>query len=229
MNGAAPKTGWAGYWNADFFWRGSAAWEENARIFMGKAARAMRLASSDRVLDFGCGAGHLAERLSPETASVCGLDISEAMIAAASARCSGMNNVSFHRVEPGNFDFSRFGRFDVFIAASVVQYFKSEDEILGLIEGAREAAAPGARFLLTDLPGGPSFLRGDYAAKGLVWAAQLFMKGGEYRKAARHFPVLHFSKESLSRLAEKAGLKAEILKESFSVNGGRLSLLLHFS
>src|SRR5687767_14127215 len=51
------------------------------------------------VLKIGCGTGSYAQAVAPTTTSYIGLDISEAMLAAAKQRCAGTANISFLHVD----------------------------------------------------------------------------------------------------------------------------------
>lgn len=80
------------------------------------------------VLDIGCGAGESTCRAAERSGSVCGVDISPSLLAAARRRADGVKGVRFlladaqvHAFDPGAFDvmISRFGTmfFDDFEAA----------------------------------------------------------------------------------------------------------------
>ncbi len=234
--GGEKPAEWVDYWRADTFWKNSGAWEMNARIFMRKAASFLEFKKEHRVLSFGCGAGHLEALIAPRVRELTAVDISPEMINTAAVRCAGSRNVSFECRSPGDFDFLRTGKYNLFLAVSVVQYLESEADVLRLIASARAAALPGAVFLIADIPAGPSglsfFFRGlceGHAARKLLWAAELFLKAGAYRKASREFPLLCFSREQLEALLKKNGLKGEVLRESFSINAGRHSLLVYLN
>ena len=113
----------------DFWDRRAAAWERRAEAVNSfsdaygvPAMDALRLEDGERVLEIGCGPGttaiELADRVAP-TGEVVGVDISSAMIAAATRRAagSGVSNVRFEVADAetrplgSSFDavYSRFG------------------------------------------------------------------------------------------------------------------------
>ena len=113
----------------DFWDRRAAAWETRADLinsfsdaYGGPALDTLRVVDGERVLDVGCGPGttaiELAARVAPR-GEVVGLDVSPAMVAAATRRAAaaGVSNVRFVLADAqtaalgSNFDavYSRFG------------------------------------------------------------------------------------------------------------------------
>jgi SAM-dependent methyltransferase len=94
-----------------------------------------------RVLDVGCGPGHLTAGLSPEV-QVTGLDLSPTMLASArEARPSGtyVEHDYYQPVPAG------LGRFDVVLAVGALDFCEDIRLVLGHLA---QAAKPGARLLV---------------------------------------------------------------------------------
>ena len=101
--------------------------------------------SSECILDFGCGTGHIAASLAKEGHSLVGCDMSSAML--AEAECLFGEAVQFCRLEPNwtTLPFST-GEFGLVMASSVLEYV--EDVALVLSELAR-IVRPGGFLLMT--------------------------------------------------------------------------------
>jgi SAM-dependent methyltransferase len=99
------------------------------------------------VLDLACGEGHYTRRLKQHGAArVVGVDLSERMIALARAeetrRTLGIEYV--------NEDASTFtpGRpFDLVVAAYLLNYARSEEQLLGMCQAVARCLKPGCRFV----------------------------------------------------------------------------------
>lgn len=119
------------------YWREIQRYERRVARFLALAAR-----PDSRVLDVGCGPGHLTRGL-PGSVEVVGLDLAEAMVRAArKRRPSGRYVVhDYHRPVP-----RRLGRFDVVLAAGALDFCQELELVLGHLEAAM---AGGARMLFT--------------------------------------------------------------------------------
>ncbi len=74
------------------------------------------------LLEIGCGTGRFEQALSPRVRSICGIDVSTGMIAAARARCAGLVNVTLD--ECSGRDLAAFGdrAFDAVFAVDSFAY-----------------------------------------------------------------------------------------------------------
>jgi SAM-dependent methyltransferase len=108
------------------------------------------------VLDFGCGIGRFADRITALGAGYCGVDTSAAMIEAARRQHAG-KPASFQHASGLPLPFEA-GRFDGCLTVGVLQYLKTADG--GLL---RETAAEIARVLA---PGGELLMIEQASASG---------------------------------------------------------------
>lgn len=106
------------------------------------ALPALRYAAA---VEIGCSIGVLTARLAARAETVLGIDIAQAAIDRAAARCAALANVRFERmIIPETMP---TGRFDLIMLSEVLYYF--EPIILGrLAARLRPLCAPGADLLL---------------------------------------------------------------------------------
>ena len=90
----------------------------------------------ERILDLGCGEGSLTEKIVAAGASVVGIDASEEMVAAATARGLDARLVTAERLP-----FER--EFDAVFSNAVLHWVRDHDTMLA---GVRRALKPGGRF-----------------------------------------------------------------------------------
>lgn len=235
---------WVDYWCSDGFWKNSLLWEINTTLFFKKANRILEFKKNDNVLDIGCGAGYTEQLLSPLVDRMCAVDVAQQFIDLCSERCAQCANVHTKILNKENYTHLEElkGPFSIILCVSVVQYYKSEEEIEALISSAREVAAPGAKMLIADLPlkrnvlgfvwdAVCSFvlsLRGGYAPILMKTAFKRWAQRTSYRDFYNKTRQLYFSRQQLEALVERMNLDAKIIRADFSVYANRLSLLIQF-
>lgn len=124
-----------------------AGWVENERIFDAVLAPfsdplLAGVQAGQRVLDIGCGAGALLERLVAAGATAVGADISDTMVAAAGAR---VPSATVLLADAQTADLRAHGPFDRVVSRFGVMFF--EDPVAAFTN-IRSAAAPGADLAL---------------------------------------------------------------------------------
>ena len=119
----------------DVFGRVSSEYRKKARVQQSAASRLIDLldvGSGDRVIDVGCGPGHLTDRLRTLTGNpVVGTDISPAMIDQARDRFPGL---TFRCLAAEQLDYT--DQFDVVFCNSAFIWFKQPERALGAIRRA---------------------------------------------------------------------------------------------
>jgi ubiquinone/menaquinone biosynthesis C-methylase UbiE len=97
--------------------------------------RALGPQPGERVLDVGSGPGFLAAALAEAVGSsgaVCGVDISEPLLAAARAHCAHQSWVEFHQADATQLPFPDHA-FDAIISTQVLEYVRDVDAALAEI------------------------------------------------------------------------------------------------
>lgn len=151
----------------EFFSGAAGAWDTMRAELIG--ARTDLLGALDLlderwvVGDLGCGAGHMAAALAPCVRRVVAVDESDAMLAVARGRLTGVRNVDFHAgalerlpVETGALD-----------AALLVLVMHHVAEPLAALQEARRVLRPGGKLVMVDLM---AHDRAEYASQfGHIW------------------------------------------------------------
>ncbi|HKR48524.1 MAG TPA: methyltransferase domain-containing protein [Pseudonocardiaceae bacterium] len=109
----------------------------------------LALSPGQRVLDIGCGPGILAKEMAREvgpTGEVCGIDVSESMLALAEQRCGSEDRVT---LRPGRAESIPFGNeeFDATIAVQVYEYVPDVERALAELF---RVLRPGGRAVILD-------------------------------------------------------------------------------
>ncbi len=104
----------------------------------------------ERILDIGCGPGFYVDELGEEVGpkgSVVGLDRSPQMLAVATGRCEGHDNVEFREGEATCLPVDDWS-FDAALAVQVLEYVANVDEALSEM---RRVLKPGGRLVVWDI------------------------------------------------------------------------------
>ncbi len=197
----------------------------------------MEFSAQDRVLDIGCGPGHLLEILAPKVDKVCGVDVSSKYVQQCRSRLIRHHNAQVEQLGEDYTDLSILGdeRFNKIICLSVIQYYQEKDDVRRLMAAVKRVAAPGARFLIADilvdtglLEDIYSVLRSAFRDRALLktvrflWRAQF----GNYARLRRKTGLLSFSGEELSKMAQDENLKSELIVKRLTVNHNRSHILI---
>ncbi len=139
---------------SDSFRRHGADWDEFRALDLPAAAIEAALLTAlppriPRLLDIGCGTGHLLERVAPLVDSALGVDASREMLALARTRLAerGFANISVRQADMYRLPLPDAG-FDVATLQMVLHY--AEDPAAALAEAAR-VLKPGGRLIVVDL------------------------------------------------------------------------------
>lgn len=133
--------------------------------------KVLPLARYGSAIEIGCSIGVLSERLAGRCERLLGVDVAQAALDQAMARCAALPQVSFALKRlPGEVP---EGRFDLVMLSEVLYYFDAE-RLAGMAAAVRAMALPGADIVLVHWLGEtPDYpMSGDEAVAGFVAAAQ---------------------------------------------------------
>lgn len=225
-----PTATWSAYW-ADMDHRHIFTVE--ARDHVARLRAAVPIRATDRVLDFGCGFGHVVALLAPTVAAAGYWDAAEVMRRATAERTAALGNVApVDLGGPAHGDV--VGSVDLLLANSVVQYM-GPDELAGWLPRWRELLAPGGRIVLADIPPPGGSAAGELLGMLRFAARHGFLlravRDGvqEARRYARHrngADLTRWTRADVVRLAEEAGFAASILPKNLTHRSGRFTVLL---
>jgi ubiquinone/menaquinone biosynthesis C-methylase UbiE len=233
-----PKN-WLDWWETENI-VAEATWHNNMEIFVTASHSLLHYNSQDIILDIGSGPGYLAAFLKDRVKEIYCLDTSSRYLDLCRDKFAKDRNVFINQLDKNNYtDLSLLNnkKFSIIICQSVIQYYKSINEVEHLIEEVRRAALPGARFLITDIPTTNNVMLLTY---GLVKTA--FRKGriseiskllfkiatSKYGKAYSSLRLLAISDGELKELIDKLGLDAKVLSINLTCNEHRRHLLVRF-
>lgn len=227
---AAHTSGWTSYWEA----------MTDKRIFAVEAGdhvdrlrRIVGLHPGMRVLDFGCGFGHVAEQLAPLVAHVACWDAAATMRDATAARTAGLDDVTILDLSHG-VPAEAAGSFDLVLATSVIQYL-TPAELGGWLGRWADMLRPGGRAVLSDVPH-PDISAMAEVAGMLRFAAGHGFLFRAFRDAVlelRHYAgfrgrldIQRWTPAELDRFATSVGLTPAMAPENLTHRTGRFTMLL---
>lgn len=122
-------------------------------------------------VELGCSIGVLTERLAARCDAVLGIDMAQAALDQAAARCAALPHVHFVRMRAP--DELPDGNFDLILLSEVLYYF-DPSRLARLADGLRAIAAPAADLVLVHWLGPtPDYPQtGDTAADGFIAATR---------------------------------------------------------
>ena len=125
-----------------------------------------------RALEVGCSIGILTRELAARCDTLLAVDVVDAALREAAARCAGLEGVTVRRLHVP--DETPAGPFDLIVLSEVAYYWSAEDivRVASLIE---EVLVPGGDLVLVHWLGATDYpLSGDDAAVGLLAAVAPF-------------------------------------------------------
>ena len=147
------KKNWLNYWNEKNIWIGSELLEKNAEIFYQRTSNIFNYNKKHVVLEIGCGNGNLANKISSKVSEIYCLDTSQESINICKSKISKKENVKILKLDNNytNLSFLVNTKFSIIIANSIVQYYRSQAEIIDLVKSVKKIAMKDARFLISDI------------------------------------------------------------------------------
>ena len=215
-------------------------WDNNMEIFITATDPLLNYNSQDVILDIGCGPGYLATFLKDRVKEIHCVDTSQDYVERCKERFIESSNIFTYKLDENNYtDFSFFKtrKFSKIICQSVVQYYRSLDEIETLIAEVRRVALPGGQFLISDIPINSSkmsyvfgLFKNSFKVKYLCESLRLMFRlmTSEHKDAYFSLGLLVLTDEKMNELINKLKLDAEILSMKLTCNENRRHMLIRF-
>ncbi len=199
--------------------------------YIARLHAAVPVRPTDRVLDFGCGAGHAVAQLAGVVAAVGYWDVAEPMRRATAERTGRLGTVfpvDLARPCP----LGAYGQFDLLLANGVVQYM-GRDEVRRWMLRWRTLLAPGGRIVLSDIPAPATSAVGEvidtlrFAVRhrALARAVRDGVHDARHTRSREVGPTRWMPAEIVA-LANGGGMDATVLAENLTRRTGRFSVVL---
>lgn len=231
MRTRPPQSDWASYFEAD---------RKLRRILRAEAAdyarrleAALPLGGRERVLDFGCGPGLVAQELAPKVGELFLWDAAANVREQARINAAGRANVKFLEAPPPE-SFPPDLRFDLILVNSVAQYMTAGRFSSWLAEW-RAMLGPSGRLVISDLVPLETRSLPEIAALLLFSARhRLLMRAlwdsprefTRYARVRRAHPLYRLGREDFRRRAAAAGLAVEFLPDNLTYRRRRFAAVL---
>lgn len=235
-----PST-WEAFWKKNP--TGFDAMMKQATLFFAKTLdQKYPIQSDDHILDIGCGPGFLIDYLKDKAGFVHGIDISEKYIKICKERYKGDQNLSFSTVTD-SYDFDSYREIIVkkkinkVIMLSVLQYYKSLNEVRSLIESLKEIGAQQPfRCILADIIPEKHSVVADLKSiiKNSVGKGHtidfikflFYVFFSDYRDTKKN-GMLQIDESFFTNLGQEFGLSVQIIK-NLTLHSGRYSVIIDF-
>jgi len=147
------KKNWLNYWNEKNIWLESELLKKSAEIFYQKTTDIFNYNNKHMVLEIGCGDGNLANKISSKVSEIYCLDTSQESINICKNKISKRENVKILKLNNNytNLSFLENTKFSIIIANSIVEYYRSQVEIIDLVKSVKKIAMKDARFLISNI------------------------------------------------------------------------------
>ena len=231
---------WLDYWNKKNIWSNSDLWKKNNEIFFNKTSKIFNYNKNHVVLDIGCGKGDFAKKISNKVNQVYCLDTSDEFINICKINISNIKNIKILKLSNDytNLSFLKNIKFSIIIANSVVQYYRSQEEIIELVKSVKKIASNNSYFLISDIEIAKnkkkSYLQliynsviNGYFTSLIKVGLKLFINK-EYTNATKRQPLLFVNLDKLIKDLSFFVNKVTVINENLTINIDRKHLLIKF-
>ena len=230
VESGSEKNDWQDYWeeigdDKKFF-------RIEAAEYVNRLSKYIDVQSGTRLLDFGCGFGHVAERLAKKAGSVLIWDKAKSIRMRARTRLAYLDNIELVNME-GDSNVLPSG-LDYILVHSVIQYMNQSELNTWLLKW-QNCLADGGSLVISDIitPESSSMhelfkyllfsLKNGFFMDALINGAKEFAR---YFGARNTMSLLRFNQDSFKSCAEAAGFSIKILDKNLSYRDKRFTAVL---
>jgi len=228
---------WLNYWDKKNIWTKSYLWKKNNEIFFKKTLDIFNYSKNDKILDIGCGNGDFCEKVSNKVNQIYCLDVSREYINICKKRFANNQNVRVLKIDKQYTDLSfvKGVNFSIIIANSVVQYYRSQNEVVDLVKSVKSIASKDAQFLISDIEvinRKKSFLKLIYNSLINRYFFSLIKTGldlvinKEYSNISKQQPLLLIDINKLIDELSSFVKEVKIINNNLTINVNRKHLLI---
>ena len=232
------KTNWLNYWDKKNIWTESELWKKNNEIFFQKTSNIFKYNNNQTVLDIGCGNGDFAYKISSKVDQVYCLETSQEYVNICKNKFSNRNNVKVLKLSDNYTDLSFIKniKFSIIVANSVVQHYRSQQEIVDLVKSVKKISSNNAQFLISDMEVSNkkittyikliynSIINGYFTS--LVKMGLKLATNNKYSKTKKNLQVLFIDPDKLINDLSSFVKEVTEIKEHITVNVNRKHLLI---
>ncbi len=231
---------WPIYWNKKNIWTNSDILKKNNEIFFNKTSNIFNYNKKHTILDIGCGNGDFAKKISDKVGLIYCLDTSQEFINLCKINVSNKNNIKILKLgnDYTNLSFLKNINFSIIIANSVVQYYKSQEEIIKLVKSVKKIAIKNAYFLIADMhvvtDKKKSYFKliynsmiNGYFISLVKMGLKIFMNK-EFRDMIKYQPLLIVNLDKFIKDLSILVNKVTVINENLTINPDRKHLLIQF-
>ncbi len=231
---------WPIYWNKKNIWTNSDIWKKNNEIFFNKTSNIFNYNKKHTILDIGCGNGDFAKKISDKVGLIYCLDTSQEFINLCKINVSNKNNIKILKLgnDYTNLSFLKNINFSIIVANSVVQYYKSQEEIIKLVKSVKKIAIKNAYFLIADMhvvtDKKKSYFKliynsmiNGYFISLVIMGLKIFMNK-EFRDMIKYQPLLIVNLDKFIKDLSILVNKVTVINENLTINPDRKHLLIQF-
>ena len=230
---------WINYWSKKNIWQDSLLWKKNSIIFFNKTNQFFHYNKQLNILDIGCGNGDFINEVKSFSKKIYGIDISDIFIKICKKKFKKNNNVFIKKY---NFNYLKLSKlkikFDIVICNSVIQYFKSEKDVIKLVKTVKKISKKNTQFLISDIETNKSknnkfkmifysIIDGYFFA--LIGAFIKNLYSPEYRIKEKKYKLLKINMDKLTKKIKSVAKEVKIISNKrLTTNYSRKHILIKF-
>jgi SAM-dependent methyltransferase len=236
--GGKMENYWINFWNRTDI----TEWQKDLDYCLHNIFKEFSFEVSDSVMDLGCGNGYFASKIAPYVNHITGLDTSETTINYAREQYQN-RNMSFLTIPADKYTeidkltigTEGFLGMDYIFAVSVLQYYKSIDEIRELIKNLKKIANKNCKLIFIDLLVDYNFIVDCFGAffgafkNGTLFnTVKVFGRffKNSYGKTRKEHKLLTFNRNELEQVCKEESVALFWSKHNYNINCNRKTAII---